>query len=106
MARIFVFVFFLLAACAESIPEIAHYNGQSVTIQLRATPANEWELLIDNDIVVKQKVEPFSTNETLRGTYKGKPVMVRRYFRSNGWTQAHVADVFIGGQLIETLVIQ
>ncbi|WP_417245320.1 hypothetical protein [Celeribacter sp.] len=98
--------FLLLAACAESIPEVSYYDGRNITIQMRATPESNWEVLIDGEIVVQEKTKAFSTNETLHGMYKGKPVMVRRYLRSNGWTSTHVADVFIDGQLVETLVLQ
>lgn len=98
--------FLLLAGCAESIPEVSYYDGRNITMQMRATPENNWELLIDGEIVVQQKVKAFRSNETLNGVYKGKPVMVRRYLRSNGWASTHVADVFIDGRLVETLVLQ
>ena len=98
--------FLLMAGCAESIPEVSYYDGHNITMQMRATPESNWELLIDGEIVVQQKVQAFNSNETLNGVYKGKPVMVRRYFRSNGWASTHVADVFIDGRLVETLVLQ
>ena len=106
MKRLLFVMVLAVAGCAESIPEISYVNGQTVMMQFRATPENNWELLIDGEIVVQQKTTVFSSNETLTGTYKGDPVMVRRYYRSNGWVLTHVADVFVGGQLVETLVIQ
>ncbi len=106
MFRYLALVVFFVAACAESIPEIAHYDGRNISVQMRSTPESNWELLIDGEIVVQQKIKAFRTNETLHGSFNEEPVLVRRYIRSNGWTSTHVADVFIGGQLVETLVIQ
>lgn len=106
MNKYLAIAFLLLAGCAESIPEVSYYDGRNITMQMRATPDSNWELLIDGEIVVQQKVRAFSSNETMNGVYKTKPVMVRRYMRSNGWTSTHVADVFIDGKLVETLILQ
>lgn len=93
-----------LSACAQSIAETAQINGESTSIQVRATPNNEWELLFDGQIVAKDSAK-WTFDNTLHGSYGGQPVMARLYYRSNGWSAHKVADVFVDGQLIETLVI-
>lgn len=93
-----------LAACAQSIPETSVVDGRSTIMQIRATPNSEWEFLMDGQVVAKDAVA-LTFDNTLHGVYQGQPVAVRMYLRSNGWVAHKVADVFINGQLVETLII-
>ena len=94
-----------LAGCASSIPEVSRYDGQTMTMQIRATQQH-WELIIDGQVVANHPVVTWQSAINMNGVYKGKPVMARMYYRSNGWSAVYVADVFIEGQLVETLTIQ
>ena len=93
-----------LAACAQSVAETSYVNGNATVMQIRATPEAEWELLMDGQVVAKDGVG-MTFDNTLHGSYKGQPVSARLYYRSNGWTSHKVADVFVNGQMVETLII-
>ena len=94
-----------LTACSQSIPETTYINGNQAIVQMRATPNAEWELLMDGQIVARKSVNLLTYDDVLHGNYKGQPVTARMYLRSNGWVSHKVADIFVNGQLVETLVL-
>lgn len=93
-----------LSACAASIPETTRYDGESMIMQIKSD-SEKWFLTIDGEIVATNPIWQMSAENTLRGSYKGKPVVVNMYYRGNGFTSRYVGDVYIGGEMVEMLVV-
>jgi hypothetical protein len=95
----------LLSSCATSIPETTNYNGKPMIMQVKARPGAVWEFYIDGQLIMEKQANVFEGMPVMHGTWKGKPIMVKLQMVSNGWSAMKTADVFIDGQLIETLVV-
>lgn len=93
-----------LSGCATSFTEVSHYGGETYTLQVRATP-ERWETVINGEIAAVGPLFSTNTEIAMTGSYRGKQILTRVYYRSNGWTMHKVADVFMDGVLIETLVL-
>jgi len=100
----------ILAGCAHtSAPEIAHFNGQKLQISAEVNPGlfdGELTLFIDGDIVIKERSQAFGgSSQSFEGTWKGHQVTARATTVYNLLSHYTQIDVFIAGQLVETLTI-
>jgi hypothetical protein len=95
----------LISSCAQSIPETTNFNGKAMTMHLKATTGAAWEFYINGELVIHHKIKAFEGMPVMNGTWRGKPVMIKMQMVSSGWTTMKTADVFIDGQLVETLVV-
>lgn len=98
------------AACTQhSAPEVARFENQQIQISAQVTPGMidaEFRLYIDGDLVIKQRSQPFGgSSQTFDGTWKSNRVMSRVTRVHNFMSQYHQIDVFIDGQLVETLTV-
>ncbi len=100
-----------ISACTQtSTPEIATFEGQRLTIQAEAKPlplgAAEVMVKIDGETVINQKSQVFGgSSQTFNGSWNGRPVSARATRIQNFVSSYTQIDVFIGGQLVETLTI-
>jgi len=97
-------------ACTQhSAPEVARFENQQIQIAAQVTPGMidaEFRLYIDGDLVIKQRSQPFGgSSQTFDGTWKSNRVMSRVTRVHNFMSQYHQIDVFIDGQLVETLTV-
>ena len=100
----------LMAGCATtSAPEVATYNGQQLQISATATPGmfdGQLELFINKEKVIDQRSKAFGgSSQTFEGTWNGLPVTARATRVQNMLSAYTQVDVFINGQLVETLTV-
>ena len=98
------------AACTvQSVPEIAHYQGQQIDMRVTVDATefiNKYTLTFDGEIVLEQKAKLGDGNlQTFRGQWRGKPVMLRVIATTAGWTTHILGDVFIDGRHVDTITI-
>ena len=96
-----------ISACTTSVPEVTRYEDETLTITMRALEGqyNMWQITFNNEPVITARGGFWTLDKPLIGTWRGKQVMARKYYRGNGWVSNLVADIFVDGELIETLVL-
>ena len=100
----------LVAACTQqSAPEFAIYNGESIQIEVTSTPGlidAEYVLKINGEPVIKQRSQAFGGSlQVFDGSWRGKKVSARTTRVQNMFSTYTQVDVFIDGQLVETLTV-
>ena len=101
---------FTAGACTvQSVPEIAHYQGQQIDMRVTVDATefiNKYTLTFDGELVLEQKAKLGDGNlQTFRGQWRGKPVMLRVIATTAGWTTHILGDVFIDGRHVDTITI-
>ena len=111
MKKLIAMIFFLsLSACAQqSIPEFSTLDGERIQLEAVATPGlfdAKVELKINGETVISDRSEPFGgTSQSFEGTWNGKRVVARATRVQKFASTYTMIDVFIGGELVETLVV-
>ena len=99
-----------LSACAQqSIPEFAVYGKEKLQLEATAVPGlidAQFSLKINGEEVVRGRTVPFGgSSQSFEGVWQGKKVLARAT-RVQKWASTYtMIDVFIGGELVETLVV-
>jgi hypothetical protein len=99
-----------VSACAsQSIPEFSTYNNEKIQLDAVAVPGligAEFTLNINGEEVIRAKSKPFGgSSQTFEGVWRGKPVIARATRVQKFASTYTMIDVFIGGELVETLVV-
>ena len=99
-----------LAGCTQySIPETAYFQGQSYQVRAEVEPGafdGTLKLYIDEELVIDQRSKAFGgSSQTFTGSWKGKSVTARATAVQQLMSAYTRVDVFVDGQLIETLTI-
>jgi len=99
-----------MAACAQtSAPEVTQFEGRTLTISATATPGlmdAEFQIFIDGETVINQRSQAFGgSSQNFEGSWNGRRVTARATRVQNFVSSYTQIDVFIGGQLVETLVV-
>ncbi|MSU89734.1 hypothetical protein GE300_08895 [Rhodobacteraceae bacterium 2CG4] len=99
-----------LAACTQqSQEEYATVAGSRLAISAEMTPGvidAKFVLRINGAPVINDRTEPFGgTSQNFSGSYDGRPVSARVTAVSKMFSAYTMVDVFIDGQLVETLTI-
>lgn len=99
-----------LSACVTtSAPEITTYQGQRLQISAVVTPGmfdGELQLFINEQMVIKQRSQAFGgTSQSFEGSWNGRRVTARATRVQNMLSAFTQIDVFIEGQLVETLTV-
>ncbi len=99
-----------ISGCATtSAPEVGIYNGQQVSVSAKMIPGlidSEVFLYIDNTLVIKDRTAPLGgSSQSLKGQWNGKPVVARLTQIENLLSSYTQIDVFVAGQLVETLTV-
>jgi len=108
----------LLAACLaalasgctqHSAPEFATYQGERIQIEVTATPGmvdSKYVLTFNGEPVIEQRSQAFGgSSQVFKGSWRGKDVTARATRVQNLMSSYVQIDVFVGGQLIETLTV-
>ena len=100
---------FSTACTVQSVPEIAHYQGQQIDMRVTVDGTefiNKYTLTFNGEQVLQQKAKVGDGNlQTFRGEWRGKQVMLRVVATSGGWTTHILGDVFIDGRHVDTITI-
>ncbi len=99
-----------LSGCTQhSAPEIAYFKGQKYEVRAEVEPGAIDGLLkvyIDQELVINQRSKAFGgTSQTFVGSWKGMPVTARATAVQKLMSQYTLIDIFVDGQLIETLTV-
>lgn len=99
-----------LASCTQhSAPEVGYYNGQKLQIRAEVEAGafnGVLKLYIDEELTVDQRSKTFGgSSQSFTGKWKGRNVVARVTYVQNLFSAYHLIDVFIEGQLVETLTI-
>ena|SRR6056297_3533697 len=99
-----------LAACAQtSAPEVAQFNNERLQISATVTPGmfdGELKLFINEELVINQRSQAFGgSSQTFEGAWQGRQVTARATRVQNFMSAYTQIDVFIQGQLVETLTV-
>lgn len=100
----------LLTACAQqSIPEFSVYEGRQIQIEATATPGlidSHVQIRINGETIIDDRTEAFGgSSQSFEGTWNGKPVLARATRVTKFASNYTMIDIFIGGTLVETLVV-
>ena len=98
------------AGCTQySAPELSRYSGEPLQISAEATPGvldAEYRVFINGDMVIKKRSKTFGgTSQNFTGRWRGKRVLARATRVQNFLSAYTQIDVFIDGQLVETLTV-
>ena len=99
-----------LSGCVQtSAPEVTQYGNERLQIAAKVTPGlfdGELQLFINGQLVIKERSQAFGgSSQTFNGTWKGKQVVARATKVENFLSSYVMIDVFIGGQMVETLTV-
>lgn len=105
-----VLSFLGLSACTTtSAPEVGYYDGKPITIRAEVEPGlvdSNLNLYIQDELVVNQRSKAFGgSSQSFKGSWRGKPVIARATKIENFLSSYTQIDVFIAGQLVETLTV-
>ena len=97
----------LLFSCTTTAPsEVAYYEGEKIKIDaVGETRLLSGHLLlkINDEVVIDEENTSFASSHTFEGSWKGKPVRARATAVSTMFTSYIMLDVFIDGELVDTL---
>jgi hypothetical protein len=113
MKHLIVLVFFAvpsLSGCVQSsAPEVTQFGNERLQISANVTPGlvdGELELFINGERVIKQRSQAFGgSSQNFQGIWKGKQVVARATRVENFLSSYTMIDVFISGQMVETLTV-
>ena len=99
-----------LSACVQSsAPEVTQFGNERLQISANLTPGlvdGELELFINGERVIKQRSQAFGgSSQSFQGNWKGKQVVARATRVENFLSSYTMIDVFIAGQMVETLTV-
>ncbi len=99
-----------LASCTQhSAPEVGYYNGQQLQIRAEVEPGvftGTLKLFIDEELIVDQESKVFGgSSQSFTGKWKGRNVIARATYVENLFSAYYLIDVFVNGQLVETLTV-
>jgi hypothetical protein len=110
--RIFAVLTMMLfvAGCAQtSAPEVAQFNNERLQISAKVTPGlfdGELKLFINEELVINQRSQAFGgSSQSFEGTWQGRQVTARATRVQNFMSAYTQIDVFIEGQIVETLTV-
>ena len=105
----------LLSGCYANIEHVATgtLDGERYLIKVQENAA-DITISINDEIVFQDRVLPSTADDrcngifdeecNLNGSYKGKPVEIKRVTKTGGWSQARYYDVYIGDDLLQRVV--
>ncbi len=99
-----------LAGCTQhSVPETAYFKGQKHEVRAEVEPGafdGLFKVYIDEELVINQRSKAFGgSSQTFVGSWKGMPVTARATAVQKMMSQYTIIDIFVDGQLIETLTV-
>lgn len=100
----------ILAACTQSSAvEVARYGNEAINVRAEVVAGaldGVLKVYINEELVVNQRSQVFGgSSQTFNGTWRGRPVVARATLVQNLLSTYTQIDVFINGQLVETLVV-
>jgi hypothetical protein len=100
----------VLVGCVQtSAPEFANFAGERIEISASATPGMFdalFTLSINSETVIQQRSQAFGgSSQTFEGVWRGRPITARATRVQNFVSSYTQVDVFIAGELVETLTI-
>ena len=99
----------VMGCVQTSAPEVTSYRGERLEIAASAKPGlfdAELVVSINGEQVINQRSQAFGgSSQTFSGVWRGRPVTARATRVQNFVSAYTQVDVFISGELVETLTV-
>lgn len=109
VASVFLTVLVLTGCVTTSAPEVTQFQGRTLQISAQVTPGlfdGRLILIINNEVAIDQRSQAFGgSSQSFEGVWDGRQVTARATRVQNMFSSYVQIDVFIGGQLVETLTV-